>query len=145
MMKVLKRLERRRGDEGFSLVEVVISMMLLAMLAMAAYPLLFNSVQALAFNNITTAATITVQNQIETLRATPTCANLISAVGTDTYLDARGQAYKVSVALPSSCAEATAVGVNFTAVQSSNNRVIIKQQLTQIFIPPASGSTVVQK
>jgi len=139
MMRKLAQLKRPHEESGFTLVEVVVAMVLIGILAVAAYPIMFNSLKALSLNNLTTSATVKVQDVIEDIRQTPTCENLNNLASTEhKFRDARNIGYEVRVILPDGCIDAEAVEVRFTATRSSDNKVLLNQ-LTQIFVPPISG------
>lgn len=140
MIKLLKKLKEERGEDGLSLVEMVIAILLLGILAMAAYPLLYNSILAVSLNNITTSATVTVQDLTEKIRVEPNCVNISNILAsTNTFEDGRGQGYTVVIELPNGCVDAEAVAVNFVATRDSDDRILV-QQRTQIFVPPLTGS-----
>ncbi len=62
------------SDEGFSLIEMVVSMVLLALIAMAFLPLVTQATQAAASGSTLTTATRLVSDQMEQRRATPLTA-----------------------------------------------------------------------
>ena len=68
---------RETGDEGMGLIEIVIAMFLLALLAMAALPLLIGTLQLSAGNSSVTTATQLVEEQLAQARSqTATCGGL---------------------------------------------------------------------
>src|SRR5690554_3056013 len=85
--------ERALDDEsGFGLVEIVISMFLLALVSISLLPLLITGVKQAAANTTTATATQIVHDQLELARTqSPTCAAL-SALGSQTWttFDPRG-------------------------------------------------------
>lgn len=138
-MRTLERLNKRKDEAGFTLVEMVVSIVVLGILAVAAYPIMFNSLKALSLNNLTSTATVKVQDIIENVRQTPTCENLNNLASVEhKYKDARNIGYEVKVILPDGCVDAEAVQVRFTATRTSDNRIMLNQ-LTQIFVPPVNG------
>lgn len=139
MMKKLKPLRRLNGEDGLSLVEMIVAIGVLGILAVSAYPLMLHSIQAVSLNNITTSATVTTQALIEQIRVAPSCGSVNALAGTTSnYKDARGMDYKVVMSLPAPCVDARAVVINFTATRTSDARVLLKQK-AQIFIPPLTG------
>lgn len=139
MKKISQRLRKQKGEAGFSLVEMVIAIVVLGILAVASYPLMFHSVQAVALNNVTTSATIKVQGIIEKIRVNPTCANINSIVSAPySYTNARNVSYTVAISLPSGCTESQAVPILFKATRSFDSQVLINQNI-QILVPPLSG------
>lgn len=139
-MNMLERLKNRKDEGGFSLVEMVVAIGVLGILAVAAYPLMFHSMQAVSLNNITTTATVKVQDLMEDIRNDPTCLNINNIKATSSnYEDARGIQYKVVLTLPVECVDGEAVAINFKATRTSDAKVLLDQK-TQIFVPPLSGS-----
>lgn len=87
---------RRTDDEGFGLVEIVISMFLLALLAVAFLPLLINALQASVRNSTAATATQLVSEQLDAVSLLGrTCAALTAfeAASLPTTTDDRGSVY----------------------------------------------------
>ena len=86
----------RAKDAGFGLVEIVISMFLLALLAVAFLPLLIDSLRTTVKNSTTATATQLVSEQLDAVSLLPrTCAALTAfeAASVPTLIDARGTVY----------------------------------------------------
>lgn len=67
----------RESEDGLGLIEIVVSMFLLALTALALLPLLIQGVQASAKNSTTASATQLVSQQVEQARqAATTCQSL---------------------------------------------------------------------
>lgn len=64
---------RTDSDDGFGLVEIVVSMFILALIAIAFLPLLIQGVQVAAQNRTLATATQLIHDQIEQARAIGTC------------------------------------------------------------------------
>lgn len=139
MTKTLQRLREKKSDSGLSLVEMVVAIVVLGILAVAAYPLMYHALEAVSLNNITTVATVKAQDLMEQIREDPTCANInhLASEG-DTYADRRGIYYRIAIAVPNGCTEATAVAVNFVGTRSSDGAKLFSQK-TQVLVPPLSG------
>lgn len=75
------------GDEGFGLVEILVSMMLLAILAVALVPILIQGLQQAASNATLATATQLANNELERARSWKTCSALDP--GSLTITDAR--------------------------------------------------------
>lgn len=82
-------------DSGFTLTEMIVSMLLLAVVSLAFYPVVLHSTEAAARGTTTSTATRLMSKQLERLRATPLTS--CPAVGpeplgtmVDTVTDARG-------------------------------------------------------
>lgn len=138
MMKLQERI-KPRDEEGLSLIEMVMAIVVFAIVALSAYPLFMNSVQMVALNNLTTAATITTNDILEQIRNNPTCSNLeMKAATTDVFTDKRGAQYRIVIALPEDCEEATTVPFEVTATRVKDSKVLLEQSV-QVLIPPRNG------
>lgn len=84
-------------DEGFGIVEVLVSMLLLGLLAVAFLPLLIGSMRTTVVNSTTATVTQLVNQQMELARgAAATCAE-ITAFGNEVLtavIDSRGVSYQ---------------------------------------------------
>lgn len=77
-------------DDGFGLVEIVISMLMLAVLALGLLPLLIQGVKQSAANATIATATQLVDRELDIASRVTTCALL--STGTTTTSDSRGNA-----------------------------------------------------
>lgn len=139
MLTLLKRLTSKKDEEGFSLVEMVTAIMVLAILSLMAYPFFIKSIEYMSMNNLTTAATIKVQETIEDIRATPTCVKVDSVITSPTlHRDERGIEYRVKIDAPNGCAPGEALLLEFDVTKESDSKRILRQDI-QILIPPLNG------
>ena len=69
-------LERHRGEEGVGLIEILISIMLLAILATALVPVLVNGLRQASSNATLATATQLANNELERARSWKTCSAL---------------------------------------------------------------------
>lgn len=93
---------RARGDDGLGLVEIVVSMFMLALLAIAFAPLLIQSLRVSAENTTIATATQLVNDRMQIAQSHgPSCSAVASIVGTTTVIDARD----VPIAVTTSVAE----------------------------------------
>lgn len=77
-------------DEGFGLIEAVVSMLIIAALAVAFLPLLITGLKQSAANSTLAFATQLVSEQMSLAQAaSPSCANLLLVAGTETLVDPR--------------------------------------------------------
>jgi prepilin-type N-terminal cleavage/methylation domain-containing protein len=84
-------LERLRSDTGFGLIEIVISMFLLAILAMLFLPLLIQGLKQSADNTTLATGTQLVNDKLRAAQAaSPVCADVSALTGTSDYTDPRG-------------------------------------------------------
>lgn len=137
-MKLQKRIESR-DEEGLSLIEMVMAMVVFAIVALSAYPLFLNSIQMVSLNNLTTAATITTNDLLEQIRNNPTCTNLeTKAATTNEFADKRGIKYRIVISLPEGCDEAQSVPFKITATRVKDSKILLEQG-AQVLIPPRNG------
>lgn len=80
-----------RDDDGFGLIEIVVSMLVLAALALAFLPLLVQGLQLSARNATLAAATQQVNDRLQAAQErSPDCDAIVDDIeGTRTYTDAR--------------------------------------------------------
>ncbi|GAT71641.1 type IV pilus modification PilV family protein [Microbacterium hydrocarbonoxydans] len=112
-------LPRAHDDEGFGLVEVVIAMFLLAIIAVALLPALWNGIAQSSRQSATATATRELNSLIEEARDAHTCAALDAITTTQTFYGGTQKEFLVRV--PSgftySCTAKSAVPVTLEAVQ----------------------------
>lgn len=86
------------AEAGFGMIEIVVSMFLLALLAVAFLPLLVNSMTTSVRNSSIATATQLVGKQLDELRALPSNCSAIDAFDDDppaTTTDTRGTVYEL--------------------------------------------------
>ncbi|TFD59860.1 hypothetical protein E3T39_09240 [Cryobacterium suzukii] len=90
-MSVQKNNESRPSDveDGFGMIEIVVSMLLLSLLAIAFLPMLVTSLRVSVSNSTVTSATQLVAAQMETIRSLGSVCGPLSdyAAGTQTGFD----------------------------------------------------------
>lgn len=119
-------------DEGFSIVEVIIAMFLLAIVAVAILPALFNGVRYSSQQSAVATATRQLNSFVEQARQTPSCGSLNSAAATKTFTDGAGKTL-TSSGVVGTCATKTAVALRLTAVDGSGTTLATTSAL--IYIP----------
>lgn len=82
---------RRASDNGFGLVEVIIGMLLLAIIAVAILPALWQGIRYSTQQSATATATRQLYSLIEGIRDSPSCGQIISATGSNTFKDGGGR------------------------------------------------------
>lgn len=137
MMNPFQSAEAER-EEGLSLVEMIVAIMVFAIVALSAYPLFIRSVEMVSMNNLTTTATVTVNSILEDIRQNPTCVTLNRYAGSMDYTDERGMAYSVSVALDEPCEASSVADFDIKAVKTSNSKTLLEQR-AQVLVPPRNG------
>jgi prepilin-type N-terminal cleavage/methylation domain-containing protein len=84
-------------DEGFSLIEIVVSMFLIAFLAMAFAPVLVQSMTTSVRNTTIATGTQLLNRELDRLRATPAFCDTVTAFGAAAVAsttDSRGVAFQ---------------------------------------------------
>lgn len=107
------------GDAGFGLIEVVVSMFLLALLAIAFAPVLISSIQASAANTSTATATQLVNERMQIAQSSgPVCATVAGLVGSVTLIDSRDVEIEVTTTVGACPAGIGTVRVESVAVRT---------------------------
>ncbi|MFE4725372.1 prepilin-type N-terminal cleavage/methylation domain-containing protein [Microbacterium sp. NPDC056736] len=126
--------DRCGDDRGLSLVEVVIAMMVLAVIAVALLPSLWQGLLASGRQSATATATRHLYSLIEDARATPTCLKLTEVTAADSITDGKGADIDISsVYAPSDCAKGVAVPLTLIATDASG--VELAQVDARVYIP----------
>ena len=123
-------------DAGFSLVEVIVALVLLAMVALLSVPFFAWSLDQTASTSSRTSAIAQVQALLDQAHADPTCGGL-AGLGRSTGADAQGRSFTVTVDLQPtsvSCRTALLVTVTATAVRDADN-VRLATAATQVYVP----------
>lgn len=128
---------RREPDAGFGLVEIVISMFLLAVLAVAFLPLLIDALRATVRNATTATATQIVSEQLDSLSLLPrTCAALVAFEGASvpTLTDERGTVYTAvrDIATCPSSGYPIAVNVTVSVTADTQPNLLVQSRTTVI-------------
>ncbi|KQZ83955.1 hypothetical protein ASD56_07945 [Microbacterium sp. Root166] len=137
-------MNNRESDAGFGLVEVIISMLLLAIIAVALIPLLWQGIRLASTESATATATRHVNSLVEELREQPTCARVAGAVTAPAVTDGRGSSLTTSgsyrtyaidgtLGTLGSCASDTTVRVQLAVTDSDGD--VIARTTALVFIP----------
>ncbi|MDJ0325035.1 prepilin-type N-terminal cleavage/methylation domain-containing protein [Cryobacterium sp. PH31-AA6] len=98
MILVIPRKTSLRGDSGFGLIEIVISMFLLSLLAVAFLPLLITSMRTTVRSSTVATATQLLDKEFGLLRAAGDTCALLTAYGASGAVpvssDGRGTSYQ---------------------------------------------------
>ena len=146
---VARWLPARRGDdEGFGLVEVMVSMLLFALLLITTIALLFSAINASARNSAIESATQWASEQVDTVHASvagldsvkacPKWADVVSAGAPPNRTDGRGLPLKMIVsagAAPANCttsSNAPVVTYTVTVVEASDTSKVLATSTTRI-------------
>lgn len=110
----------RSSDEGLGIIEVVIGMLLLAIIAVALLPSLWQGIQYSSEQSATATATRKLNSLIETVRDSPSCGSIIAATGTQTFSDGGGRVLKSSGTYTTCPATSKMVTVTLVAKDASD-------------------------
>ena len=126
--------ERQRGEEGVGLIEILISIMLLAILATALVPVLVNGLRQASSNATLATATQLANNELERARSWKTCSALTP--GSVSITDARAVVLTLSTTVGScSPSPENPVSVPVTVtVTRQDTGVVVTATTTYIFI-----------
>jgi len=123
-------------DDGFSLIEVVVAMMLLALLALVTLPLFMTGLRITAANGSETTATDQVAAVLEQARVAPNCTGLKSLAAAhqpSTFTDAQGRQLRLTVPTPT-CTPGTAAAVTLTASATNASGTTVSTATTMIYV-----------
>lgn len=120
------------SDAGFGLVEVVVSMVLLALVAVAVLPALWLGVRYTIQQSAVATATREVNALVEELRESPTCAKAAAVAATNTFTDGGGRTL-TSMGSFGSCASKSTITLRLTATNASGSA--LASAVAVVFIP----------
>ena len=122
-----------RDDEGFGMVEVVVSMLMIALLAIAVLPILIQGLRVSATNSTIATATQILNDKLEAARSiAPQCSLVYSTLNgteTSTVVDPRGVSFRVDTVVdtcPASIPTARTVAVSVSVTRIDTNAALAK-------------------
>lgn len=116
-----------RADGGFGLIEVVISMLLLAVLALAFLPVLVQGIRQSAANATLATATQLVNARLQAAQgAGDLCANVAALAGTDDITDEYGVQIRVTTTVGTCPAGTGTVSIAVNAVRTDTSAVLVE-------------------
>lgn len=125
-------------DEGLGLLEIVISMFLIALIAIAFIPVLVSGLRASELNSTTATATRLVAQAVDAAhRAEPAnCSALQLVAGTTTQVDAQGVTIEVVSSVPAEadCIEGSTNLVHVVARDASEPSRVLAEARTLLFL-----------
>jgi Tfp pilus assembly protein PilV len=126
--------KRTTDSDGLGLVEVVVAMLLLAVIALAMLPSLWEGVSASSRQSATATATRHLYALIEDARSTPDCDTLDDIASSHAVPDGRGSDISItSTYVPADCVEGTAVFLTLAATDATGKR--LAGVAAQIYVP----------
>ena len=128
----------RASDAGLGLLEIVISMFLIALLAVAFVPVIISGIRASSLNSTVATATRLVSQAVDTARAAgpADCAAAQLLNSTVTQVDAQGVTLRVTTSVPAvgTCVDGAIMTVTVTAVDVAAPSTPIADARTQLFL-----------
>ena len=114
--------ERLRSDSGFGLIEITVSMFMLAILAVLFLPLLVQGLKQSAANTTLATGTQLVNEKLRVAQATgPACASVSALGGTTDFTDPRGVVIRVTTTVGTCPTGRGTVSVTVTAIRTDTS------------------------
>ncbi len=123
----------RSSDDGLGIIEIVIGMFLLAIIAVAILPALWQGIQFSSQQSATATATRQLNSAIEDIRENPTCAQISAAVGAHSFTDGAGRALTSSGTHSACPATSKRVTVVLSAADSSGRTLATVKAI--VYVP----------
>ncbi|MEO5534690.1 MAG: hypothetical protein ABIR17_06105 [Pseudolysinimonas sp.] len=127
-------IERLRDDDGFGLIEIVVSMFMLALLAIAFLPLLVTGLKQSAATATLATATQLVNTQMQKASAANTCSAATSLGGVQSLTDPRGVVIQMTTVVGGCPTGAGTVSVTSTAIRNDTGTTLATGS-TLVFLP----------
>lgn len=126
--------ERLRSEAGLGLIEIVVSMLVLAALSMAFLPVLIQGLKQSASNTTLATASQLVNERMQLAQAAgPTCSNVSAVAGTENFTDPRGVVIQVTTVVGTCPSGTGTVPVTATAVRLDTSTSIVRSS-TLVFV-----------
>jgi prepilin-type N-terminal cleavage/methylation domain-containing protein len=123
-----------RADDGFGLVEVIVSMVILATIAIAFLPVLIQGMKQSVANSTVATATQLVNEKLQLAQASgPTCTNVSLLAGEEEFIDDHGVTILVTTTVGACPASVGTVEVNVAAVRTDTSSTLAAAE-TLVFI-----------
>ncbi|NLP85909.1 hypothetical protein HF576_18925 [Microbacterium sp. CFH 90308] len=114
------------------MVEVIVSMLLLGVIAIAILPALWQGVVLSSQQSSTATATRHLNSLVEEVRETPDCASIAAAIATRTVTDGKGETL-TSTGTQTTCAAKTTVTVQLQVQDASTD--VLASTTAIVYIP----------
>ena len=126
-----------RIDAGIGLIEIVISMFLISLLAIAFVPVIISAIRASELNSTSATATRLVSQAIDDARSqgATDCAAAQLLNATTQEVDAQGVAITVTTSVPTvaNCSAGTAITITVIAINDADDSVLADAR-TQVYL-----------
>lgn len=126
--------DRSENESGFGLIEIVVSMFILALLAIALLPLLVQGLKQAANGTTLATATQLVSEKMQLAQSKgPVCASVAAIAGTVDLTDPRGVVLRVTTTTGSCTGSPTTLNVT-TSVARLDTGVTITTASTLVYV-----------
>jgi prepilin-type N-terminal cleavage/methylation domain-containing protein len=123
-----------RADDGFGLIEVVVSMVILAVIAIAFLPVLIQGMKQSVANSTLATATQLVNEKLQLAQASgPTCTNVLLVAGEEDFVDDHGVTIHVTTTVGTCPAAVGTVEVAVTTTRLDTS-VVLAVAETLVFV-----------
>jgi prepilin-type N-terminal cleavage/methylation domain-containing protein len=123
-----------RADDGFGLVEVIVSMVILAVIAIAFLPVLIQGMKQSVANSTLATATQLVNEKLQLAQASgPTCSNVSLVAGQEDFIDEYGVTIRVVTTVGTCPVAVGTIEVAVTTTRLDTSAVLAKAE-TLVFV-----------
>ncbi|MFF2485598.1 prepilin-type N-terminal cleavage/methylation domain-containing protein [Microbacterium sp. NPDC058062] len=123
------------GTSGFSLIELVVAMFLLAVLAVSLLPALIQGIQLSATQSAVATATRQLNTLVEDVRQAPSCASIaVATATTNAYVDGKGRPFQTQGIVHGVCAAGSTTTISLTATRGTTTLASVD---AIIYVPAA--------
>jgi prepilin-type N-terminal cleavage/methylation domain-containing protein len=123
-----------RDDDGFGLVEVIVSMVILAVIAIAFLPVLIQGMKQSVANSTLATATQLVNEKLQLAQASgPVCTNVSLVAGQEDFVDDYGVTIRVTTIVGTCPAAVGTVEVGVTTTRLDTSAVLAVAE-TLVFV-----------
>lgn len=128
----------RASDQGLGLVEIVVSMFVMALIAVSLAPLLIQGMRASVRNATLAAGTQFVNERVQVAQAaSPICTDVQATAGVTTFTDARGVGLEATTVV-GGCPGGTGIGtvsIDVTVIRTDTDETMSTAS-TLVFVRP---------
>ncbi len=112
-------------NEGFGLVEIIVSMFILALVALALLPLLIQGVRQSAINTTQATATQLLSTRMQLLQSKgPVCSDVASLAGVSQFTDPRGVVLEVKTTVATCVVNAKTVNASASIMRLDTSTIL---------------------
>lgn len=123
----------RESEEGLGIVEIIIGMFLLAIIAVAIIPALWQGLQYSSEQSSTATAVRKLNSLVEGIRENPTCGSIATATATQNFTDGAGRSMQTAGTYTTCPVASKTVTVNLTATDASSD--IVASVSAIVYVP----------